>query len=116
MADTCNEHGLLLEQLKHVTKSLDANTATSNRLIEKLERVATDNSRSAVELDHVKETVADLKADLKDLENEMKAADGDQWTAINALRAKVFTGAGLVLAGSVAISVGGALLAALIGK
>lgn len=116
MADTCGEHGLLLEQLKHLTKSLDANTTTSNRLIERLERIATENGLAALELDHVKSVLAEAKADLKELESAVKVADGEKWEAINAIRAKLYIGVGLAMGGSIVISAAVAIIAAFIGK
>jgi hypothetical protein len=92
-ADICADHALLLERLDHLTKSLDTNTETSNKLLERLEKVSTENSKAAVELEHVKADIARLDK-----------ADSDQWSAINGLRAKVYIGVGLALAGSSAIT------------
>ena len=100
-AETCADHALLLERLGHLAETLESNTKTSGKLLEKLERVSTENSRASVELEHIKEKVQDLKT-----------ADSEQWSAINSLRAKVYIGVGLALAAST----GATLLAAWISK
>lgn len=123
VAGPCTEHALFIERIENLTKSLDANTATSNRLLEKLDRVASENDRAAVEMAHMKATITELKAEIKGLETElrgavkaaeadMKSGDADQWTEINKLRAKVYIGVGLALALSAAIT----LFAPLVGK
>jgi len=93
MTEHCAQHPVLIQRLDHLATALDANTATSNRLLERLNAVATDSGVAAAEVAH-------LKADMARLDR----ADGDQWGAINALRAKVYTGVGLALAGSAAVS------------
>lgn len=108
-AGPCTEHGLLLERIENLTKALDANTYTSNRLLEKLDRVASENDRAAVEMDHLKQAVVELKAELKEqeiefkaaikaLETDMKAGDNNQWDAINKLKVIAYGALGLAVA------------------
>ena len=101
MAEQCAQHPVLIQRLDHLATSLDDNTRAVRELLDKSNAAEKDTTRHDVE-------VANIKSDLA----ELKAADGDQWSAINSLRAKVYIGVGLALAGSTLAT----LFAGLVGK
>lgn len=83
----CAEHGALLVQLRHVSEQLAANVAGQEKLLEKLESLVRALSRSDANIRHLEQSVADLKL-----------ADSEQWSAINAMRRLVYAGMGIALA------------------